>query len=57
MNPPETVDVETATVACEGNGPATGHPRVFLTLVDGKVDCPYCGQRFRQKAGSAVPAH
>lgn len=57
MKPPETVEVETTTVACEGNGPATGHPRVYLTLVDSKVDCPYCGRQFRLKAGAAARAH
>lgn len=56
MNPPETVDVDTTTVACDGNGPALGHPRVYLTLVDGKVDCPYCGRQFRLRAGAAAQA-
>jgi uncharacterized Zn-finger protein len=56
MNPPEIVEVETTTVACEGNGPATGHPRVYLTLKNGKVDCPYCGKQFRLRAGTPVHA-
>ncbi|MGQ0675080.1 MAG: zinc-finger domain-containing protein [Rhodospirillales bacterium] len=56
MKPPETVDVDTTTVACDGNGPALGHPRVYLTLAGGKVDCPYCGRQFRLKAGTAAEA-
>ena len=56
MNPQEIVEVDRTTVACEGNGPATGHPRVFLTLKDGRADCPYCGKQFRLKAGAAAQA-
>jgi len=54
VEPVETVEVETRTVACDG-GPL-GHPRVFLNMGDeDHVDCPYCGCRFELKAG-AVPA-
>ncbi len=53
-DPPETIEVDQETVACDGNGGALGHPRVYLTLdADGKVDCPYCGRRFTLKAGAA----
>ena len=45
--PPEIVTVDSPTVACDGNGDPSGHPRVFLHLGDrGQVDCPYCGRRF-----------
>ncbi len=56
MNPPETIEVEQETVACDGGGGALGHPRVYLTLDgDGKIDCPYCGRRFTLKPGA--PRH
>jgi uncharacterized Zn-finger protein len=54
--PPETVEVEEATVACDG-GPL-GHPRVFLSLEPaGHVDCPYCDRRFVLKPGVAKGGH
>ena len=56
ISPPETKEVDSTTVACDGNGPETGHPRVYLTLVDGKVACPYCGRQFRLRAGTRQPA-
>ena len=48
--PPETIEVEAIDVSCDGGG-ALGHPKVFLTLDDGAVDCPYCDRRFVLKAG------
>jgi len=52
--PPETVEVETETVACDGGGGALGHPRVYLTIdASGKIDCPYCGRQFQLKPGAA----
>ena len=54
----DTVSVTTSTVACEGTGPALGHPRVYLTFKPGARDvvCPYCSRRFvlaeGAKAGS-----
>ena len=32
MKPEEIIEVETASVACDGGGGALGHPRVFLSL-------------------------
>ena len=53
--PPETVYVETATVACDGDG--LDHPRVFLNLgPEGAVDCPYCDRRFVLKRGAKAKA-
>jgi len=49
--PPETVEVEELTVACDGNGGALGHPKVYLTLQGGRVECPYCDRLFVLKAG------
>lgn len=49
--PPETVEVETINVSCDGGGGALGHPKVYLTLVDGEVKCPYCDRSFVLKPG------
>jgi uncharacterized Zn-finger protein len=54
----EIVTVTTSSVACEGNGPATGHPKVYLTFKAGseEIVCPYCSRTFRLAPG-AHPAH
>jgi uncharacterized Zn-finger protein len=57
IEPPETVETDSETVACEGIGGALGHPRVFLTIgKEGYVDCPYCDRRFVLKAHAAAAA-
>jgi uncharacterized Zn-finger protein len=34
------------------------HPRVFLDIAaTGEVSCPYCGTKYRLKAGEAVKRH
>ncbi len=39
--PVETVEVSTASVACDGGPGALGHPKVYLNLAkDGQIDCP-----------------
>ena len=43
--PLEIVETAAQRVACDGDG-ALGHPRVFLSLEDGEIECPYCGRRF-----------
>lgn len=48
MQPPEIIKTDQATIACDGNGQEPGHPRVFLDLSQGQVDCPYCGRRYIQ---------
>lgn len=51
FDPPETFEVTTPSVACDG-GPM-GHPKVFLQIGDeGFVECPYCDRRFVLKAGA-----
>lgn len=45
LSPPETLTVDTPKLFCDGGG-ALGHPRVFLTMKDNQVDCPYCGRHF-----------
>lgn len=50
---PETVEVETTRVACDGGVGALGHPRVWLTMNDeGFVECPYCDKKFVFKPGA-----
>jgi len=47
LDAPETKIVPTKKVACDGDGGALGHPRVYLTMDDrGQVDCPYCDRRY-----------
>jgi uncharacterized Zn-finger protein len=46
VEPPETIEVEQATIACDGGG-ALGHPKVYLSLAEkGRVECPYCDRLF-----------
>ncbi len=55
MEPPEIVEVDSPTVACDGG--ALGHPRVFLNMGGmAEVDCPYCGRHYMMKAGATVAA-
>ena len=50
IEPPEVVIVETTQVACDGDGGAGGHPRVFLNMGEKRfVECPYCDRRFELK--------
>jgi len=44
----EIVTVTSSHVSCEGNGPVSGHPKVYLTIKLGqtKVVCPYCSKTF-----------
>jgi uncharacterized Zn-finger protein len=55
IEPPETVEVTSRQVSCDGGGGASGHPRVFLNMGDkDHVDCPYCGRRFTLQPGAAA---
>jgi uncharacterized Zn-finger protein len=50
---PETIEVESTRVMCDGGGGALGHPRVYLEMGDGSaVECPYCDRRFVLKHGA-----
>jgi uncharacterized Zn-finger protein len=58
MQPPETIEVETRVVACDGGDAALGHPRVYLNMGDEDfVECPYCDRRFVLKPGARGDAH
>jgi len=57
-----TQDIVTAHsthVACEGNGPVTGHPKVYLQIESGKteVTCPYCSRQFKLDPNAKVGGH
>lgn len=53
--PPETIEVDTPRVACDGVADGVpGHPRVWLQIGDaGFADCGYCDRRFLLRAGAA----
>jgi len=45
---PETVTVTETRVACDGDGGALGHPRIYLEIKPsvGEAVCPYCSRQF-----------
>ena len=52
MDVPETIEVTTAEVSCDGGGPL-GHPLVYLRIGrEGWVECPYCDRRFVLEGGA-----
>ena len=58
MQPPETKEVENATVSCDGGGGVLGHPKVYLTFDEsGEIECPYCSRRFVRKKGARRAGH
>ncbi|HSA79938.1 MAG TPA: zinc-finger domain-containing protein [Geminicoccaceae bacterium] len=54
----DVVHVDSSSVACDGDGGALGHPRVFLALdpATGEIDCPYCSRRFIHRPEGEAPA-
>lgn len=57
-SPPETKLVDSPTIACDGDGGALGHPRVYLNMGDRhEIDCPYCGRRYVLKEGAGGHGH
>jgi uncharacterized Zn-finger protein len=52
----EPIATDQSTVSCDGGGGALGHPRVFLHMEDGRVECPYCGRQY-VLMGGAQTAH
>lgn len=59
MQPPETIEVNTDRIGCDGDGgSALGHPLVYLSLdAEGKVDCPYCGRRYIRSGTRVTDEH
>ncbi|MEM8754712.1 MAG: zinc-finger domain-containing protein [Pseudomonadota bacterium] len=52
---PETEEVETTRVPCDGGEGALGHPRVWLSIgEEGFVECPYCDKKFVLKSGAGA---
>ena len=52
---PETIDVATRDVSCDGGGGTLGHPLVYLTIgTQGWVECGYCDRRFVLADGAAA---
>jgi len=51
MAPFEIVEIDETVTACNGDGGALGHPRVYLNLAPtGRVECPYCSRVFVNRA-------
>ncbi len=56
--PPETVEVHTKRVACDGVGGSLGHPRIWLEMGDEDyIDCGYCDRRFVFKGDAGTHGH
>lgn len=50
---PETIEVETTVVPCDGGNGALGHPRVYLNMGEnGQVECSYCDRIYKLKPGT-----
>lgn len=50
---PETIEIDSPRVACDGGVGPLGHPRVWLTAgKEGFVECPYCDRRYVLKEGA-----
>lgn len=54
----ETQVVHSPVVACDGSGPALGHPRIFLTFGDSReIVCPYCSRHYVLAEGAKAGHH
>jgi uncharacterized Zn-finger protein len=54
IDAPETFVVDETRIACEGEGGALGHPKVWYTIgQSGFVECKYCDRRFVLRGGPA----
>ncbi|MGR4000844.1 MAG: zinc-finger domain-containing protein [Alphaproteobacteria bacterium] len=49
-NSGEIVLTSKARVACDGRSASDplGHPKIFLSMGEGEVQCPYCSRLFQQ---------
>lgn len=52
----DVITVNSATVACEGKGPDSGHPRIYLTFKadSPEIVCPYCSRTFVLAEGAKI---
>lgn len=56
--PPEVIEVDTASVGCDGGGGALGHPLIYIPLgKDGTGECGYCDRKFVLRPGARVGGH
>ena len=54
LDAPEIMLVDETRIACEGQGGALGHPKVWYTIGEsGFVECKYCDRRFILRGGPA----
>ncbi len=49
----DTITTHEKTVACDGENHKSksdtsdsGHPKIYLTIKDESITCPYCGRKF-----------
>ena len=53
----DRIEVDTATVGCDGGGGYSGHPMVYLKIgEDGDIVCPYCSRHFVLADGAPAEA-
>ena len=53
----DRIEVDTATVGCDGGGGDSGHPMVYLKIgADGDIVCPYCSRHFVLADGAPAEA-
>ena len=53
----DQIEVDSLSVACDGDAGALGHPRVFLAIdpSTGDTECPYCSRRFIYRPTGGEP--
>ena len=56
LGTPETIRVDSRTVACDGGDGPLGHPRVWLHIDDEQTFCPYCSRIFALVDGAGTPS-
>ncbi len=57
MDGEERIEVQTATVGCDGGGGALGHPLVYLKIGESRdIVCPYCSRHFVLAEGAPAEA-
>ncbi|MGL4309854.1 MAG: zinc-finger domain-containing protein [Paracoccaceae bacterium] len=59
IDAPETAEVTSLKVACDGGEGALGHPRVWIVIPEatGWAECGYCDKRFVLKPGAHHDHH